>query len=57
MGAVLLTAAPEILRNFPGLEEIIFSLLLIAVLLFLPRGLAGLAARLVPALKERLYRE
>lgn len=57
MGAILLTAAPEVLRNFPGLEEIIFSLLLIGVLLFMPRGLAGLAARVVPALKERLYRD
>src|SRR3546814_3791700 len=28
LGAVLLTGAPELLRNFPGLEEIVFSLLL-----------------------------
>src|SRR3546814_3656889 len=27
LGAVLLTGAPELLRNFPGLEEIVFSLL------------------------------
>lgn len=57
MGAVLLTATPELLRNFPGLEEIIFSLLLIGVLLFVPRGLAGLAAKVFPALRERLYRD
>lgn len=53
LGAALLTAAPEILRNFPGLEEIVFSLLLIAVLLFVPRGLYGLLVDRVPALRER----
>jgi branched-chain amino acid transport system permease protein len=53
-GAVLLTAAPELLRNIAGLEEIVFSLLLIGVLLFAPKGLAGLLAR-IPALRERLY--
>jgi branched-chain amino acid transport system permease protein len=57
LGAVLLTAAPEILRNFPGLEEIVFSLLLIVVLLFVARGLYGLAVRIFPALRERHYRE
>lgn len=57
LGAALLTAAPEVLRNFPGLEEIVFSLLLIAVLLFLPCGLYGLVVDLVPALRERHYRE
>lgn len=57
MGAALLTAAPEILRNFPGLEEIVFSLLLIGVLLFVPRGLYGLLVSLFPALRERHYRE
>lgn len=53
-GAVLLTAAPELLRNVAGLEEIVFSLLLMAVLLFMPKGLAGLLSR-VPVLRERLY--
>lgn len=57
LGAVLLTAAPEILRNFPGLEEIVFSLLLVVVLLFMPRGLYGLAVGLIPALRERHYRK
>jgi branched-chain amino acid transport system permease protein len=51
-GAILLTAAPELLRNFPGGEEIVFSLLLIAVLLFAPNGLAGLLVRLAPRLRE-----
>jgi branched-chain amino acid transport system permease protein len=57
LGAALLTAAPEILRNFPGLEEIVFSLLLIGVLLFIPRGLYGLLADTVPALRERRFRD
>lgn len=56
LGAVLLTGAPELLRNFPGSEEIVFSLLLILVLFFLPRGLGGLLADRVPLLGERLYR-
>lgn len=57
LGAALLTAAPEVLRNIPGAEEIIFSLLLICVLLFAPNGIAGLIHRLAPSLCERLYRE
>lgn len=56
LGAVLLTGAPELLRNFPGLEEIVFSLLLILVLFFMPRGLSGLLSDHVPFLRERLYR-
>lgn len=56
LGAVLLTAAPEVLRNFPGAEELVFSLLLIAVLLFMPNGLSGLLVRLSPKLRARLYR-
>jgi branched-chain amino acid transport system permease protein len=55
LGSVLLTAAPELLRNFPGAEEIVFSLLLIGVLIFMPRGLAGMLTRQVPRLRERLY--
>jgi len=53
-GAVVLTAAPELLRNVAGLEEIVFSLLLIGVLLFMPKGLAGLLSR-VAVLREHLY--
>ncbi len=56
LGAVLLTGAPELLRNFPGMEEIVFSLLLIGVLFFMPKGLGGLVARYFPFLRERLYR-
>ena len=57
IGALLLTAAPELLRNFPGLEEIVFSLMLILVLFFIPKGLGGLVCDHFPSLRERLYRE
>lgn len=57
LGAALLTAAPEVLRNFPGMEEIVFSLVLISVLILLPSGLYGLLVRFMPSFRERLYRE
>jgi branched-chain amino acid transport system permease protein len=53
LGAVLLTAAPEFLRSIPGAEEILFSVLLIGLLLFMPSGLFGGLAALFPALRER----
>ncbi len=56
LGAALLTAAPELLRNLPGAEEIVFSLLLMAVLRYMPRGLVGVLAARAPVLRERLYR-
>jgi len=57
IGAVLLTGLPELLRNFPGLEEIVFSLLLILVLFLMPKGVGGFLAGHIPWLRERLYRE
>ena len=57
IGAIVLTGVPELLRNFSGLQEVLYALVLIIVLLFLPRGLSSLAARLVPALADRFYRE
>ena len=56
LGAVLLTGAPELLRNFPGLEEVVFSLMLILVLFFMPKGLGGLVAKYIPLTRERLFR-
>ncbi len=57
IGAVLLTGLPELLRNFPGLEEIVFSLLLIVVLFFMPKGVGGFLSSRLPLMRERLYRE
>jgi branched-chain amino acid transport system permease protein len=53
LGAVLLTAAPEFLRNIAGAEEILYSFLLIGLLLFMPSGLFGGLCALVPSLRER----
>lgn len=57
VSAVSLTAAPELLRNAAGLEEILFSLLLIGVLLFMPKGLGGMIASRIPFFRERLHRK
>lgn len=57
IGAITLTAAPEIFRGFPWLEEIFFAMMLIVVLLALPGGLVSLVQRHIPALRERLYRD
>jgi branched-chain amino acid transport system permease protein len=53
IGAIVLTAAPEFLRNIPGAEEVLYSFLLIGLLLFMPRGLFGGLCLLFPSLRER----
>ena len=45
VGAVLLTVLPETLRRFGDWEVPLYGLALIVVILFLPRGIAGLFAR------------
>jgi branched-chain amino acid transport system permease protein len=45
VGAVLLTILPEALRKFGDWEVPLYGLVLIVVMLFLPRGIAGLFAR------------
>jgi branched-chain amino acid transport system permease protein len=45
-GAVLLTALPEALRGVQEYAELIYGFILLGTLLFLPRGLVGLFARL-----------
>lgn len=57
LGAVVLTALPEYLRSFPGLEELFFGLIVVAALLVLPKGLASLLRRISPLFIERSYRE
>jgi branched-chain amino acid transport system permease protein len=54
---VVITAAPQAFISFPGFEELVFGLLIILVILFLPRGLASLLARLHPVVVERYYRD
>ncbi len=55
LGAILLTAAPEFLRNIAGAEEILYSFLLIGLLLFMPSGLYGGVRKLFPSLRERHF--
>jgi branched-chain amino acid transport system permease protein len=45
-GAVLLTALPEVLRGVQEYGELVYGIILLGTLLFLPRGLIGLVARL-----------
>ncbi|CAM5787154.1 branched-chain amino acid ABC transporter permease [Castellaniella caeni] len=47
VGAVLLTVVPQLLASFEGWETVIFGLILISFMIFLPRGV-------VPALAARL---
>ena len=46
VGAVALTALPEALRGVQEYAELIYGLILLGTLLFLPKGLVGLVARL-----------
>jgi branched-chain amino acid transport system permease protein len=57
IGAIVLTTTPELFRSFPGVQELVLSLLIIGVLLFLPRGLVSLLAARLPLFRERYYRE
>ncbi len=57
LGATTLTLLPEYLRAFPGVEELFFGLIIIAVLLVLPDGLASLLRKISPLFIERYYRE
>jgi branched-chain amino acid transport system permease protein len=56
IGAVIITIAPQVFISFPGFAELVFGLLIILVILFLPRGLASLVARVHPMFVERYYR-
>ena len=57
IGGAVLTVLPEYFRQFPGMEELFFGAIIIAVLLFLPKGLASLLAKVSPLFHERYYRE
>jgi branched-chain amino acid transport system permease protein len=56
IGAVVLTAAPELTRGLPGFETVLVAALMIAVLLFLPRGVVSLLSRWVPAFRDTYHR-
>ncbi|BCH35754.1 hypothetical protein MesoLjLc_76840 [Mesorhizobium sp. L-8-10] len=57
LGAVALTALPEYVRAFPGMEEIFFGVIVMAVLLVMPKGLASLLARFSPLFQQRYHRD
>ena len=59
LGSTLIVAVPEMIRHFEwlvGSEEWIFGVSIIAVILFLPRGLSSLLAKFHPIFKDRYYR-
>ncbi|MEK9754943.1 MAG: branched-chain amino acid ABC transporter permease [Rhodospirillaceae bacterium] len=57
LGAIALTALPEYFRQFPGMDELFFGIVIVLILLFLPKGLVSLLAKLSPLFKERYYRD
>jgi branched-chain amino acid transport system permease protein len=42
IGAVLLAVLPEVLRRFQDYQELVFAVLLLGSIIFLPRGIVGL---------------
>jgi branched-chain amino acid transport system permease protein len=46
IGAIVLTALPELLRDFQAFQEILFGIVLVAVVVFMPRGVAGMLKQL-----------
>ncbi|PWW01464.1 amino acid/amide ABC transporter membrane protein 2 (HAAT family) [Hoeflea marina] len=57
LGAVALTALPEYVRAFPGMEEIFFGVIVMVVLLVMPKGLASLLRRVSPIFHETHHRD
>ena len=57
IGAITLTALPEYFRQFPGMDELFFGIIIVVILLFLPKGLVSLLWYVSPAFKERYYKE
>jgi branched-chain amino acid transport system permease protein len=45
LGAIVLTTLPELLRGFQSVQEMIFGVLLIIFVIFMPFGLAGLGKK------------
>lgn len=42
IGAIVLTALPELLRGVQGLQELIYGIVLLVFVIFMPKGIAGL---------------
>lgn len=56
IGAFVIVAIPELTRGFPGMEEFLFSIILIGIILFMPNGIAGLLASLTRRPQGKLFR-
>ncbi len=52
LGTVFLTALPELLRGYVELQRVIFGVILIIVMAFLPNGLFGIGPRLRDVLRR-----
>ena len=57
LGAITLTTLPEYFRQFPGMDELFFGIVIVCVLLFLPKGLVSLLCKISPVFNERYYRD
>ena len=57
LGAIALTALPEYFRQFPGMDELFFGIVIVLILLFLPKGLISLLHRISPVFQARYYRD
>jgi branched-chain amino acid transport system permease protein len=57
IGAVVLTATPELFRGYAGVQELVLAVLIIVVLLALPRGLVSLLAVRFRVFREDYHRE
>jgi len=57
IGAVVLTATPELFRGYAGVQELVLAVLIIVVLLALPRGLVSLLAGRFRVFREDYHRE
>jgi branched-chain amino acid transport system permease protein len=55
IGALLITFGLEVLREFKGFWEIAVGTLLLASIVFFPRGFAGFIERTIPGLRERRH--
>lgn len=55
IGAVVIPAAPQLFADFAGFQELVFGVLIILVLLFLPNGIASLLGRAHPAFRDRYH--
>ncbi len=57
LGALVITILPQLVIGFPGFQELVFGMLIVLVILFLPSGLAGLVPGRLPSLQQRFHHD